>query len=286
MAGHAAVRVRVCALTLCVSLGAGAAFAQPPAEPPTKEVVAPPATTPASGPPAAAAPSAQPAVDPKPATHGAIIVAHGASARSAAKALARASYADIALRPLIDEAMAQTLAGAPVSPLKPDANEKTRAAHAARAEAASVVNSVVTVTDDLARARLLTSLGEDLNAQLVLLVIPTPSGPTARVLRVSDKRFLTVSLAARRSADGKQWQWDDAVVIARGLLTAAPPGPRTNPKGPAITDEEEDDFAFLKSPWFWTGIGVALTAGITVIVLTQVQTGEPDDVLVGGRVVP
>ena len=38
------------------------------------------------------------------------------------------------------------------------------------------------------------------------------------------------------------------------------------------------------SPWFWTGIGVVATAGITVIVLSQTVAKSSDVVAIDGQI--
>jgi hypothetical protein len=41
-----------------------------------------------------------------------------------------------------------------------------------------------------------------------------------------------------------------------------------------------------KSPWLWGGLGVVLSAGITVLVLSQTVYAEPDAVRFEGRISP
>ncbi|HHH12149.1 MAG TPA: hypothetical protein ENK23_08785 [Sorangium sp.] len=205
-----------------------------------------------------------------------VVVAADPTVRDAAKALARGVYADAALRPPIDEAMAHVLVGEPPPPGVSDQ----------RADVAAVVRSLPSVNDKRVLARLLYSLGGDLNVQMVLLVTPAEAGPSARVVRVAQRRFSSATLAATRSVDGKRWDWSEALVITRGLLTAPPPGPLSHPKGPSVVDVPDDDAAFYESPWFWAGAGVVLAAGVVVFVLTQTGGNDAQTIRLKGTVAP
>ncbi len=196
--------------------------------------------------------------------------------RDAAKALARSVYGDATLRPSIDETMARVLVG------EASATDK----NAERAEVAAVVASLSGVKDDRVRARLLYSLGRDLNAQMVLLVSAAAAGPTARVVRVAQKRFSSVTLVAKPGPGGEGWDWSDATVIARGLLTAPPPGPLSQPRGPNVEGEPDDGIEFYESPWFWTGVGLVVAAGTVVFILTQTGVDDAQTVNLKGTVAP
>lgn len=257
---------------------------EPPNEPePPTDPVEPAAP---STPSAPSAPSPSP--DPAPARapikrlQGALVVARQPASRGPARALARAVYGDERLRPAMSEKTAQVLVGgAPAS------------GNAMQAQIAAVMKALDTVEDDDVRRRLLVSLADDLSAQLVVEVAVDPSGePRARVLRLPDETFLGVTLTPKRTGDPPAWTWDDAVGILRGLLVGPPPGPRTAPAPapspqPADTSTDGDsDWDLLKSPWFWGGLGVVVTVGVTVLILSQTALNEPDVVMLEGRVAP
>jgi len=227
---------------------------------------------------------------------GALVVAYEAGARPAAWALARVVYRDPKLRPTIDEAMAQVLVTAP-PPDPPAAGAATSPAEAARAEVAAVLRTLPTATP-AARKRLLTSLGNELGATLVVVVSGPADAPTARVLRVAEKRFVAVSLVAKPvppqpPSTAPELDWSDGVAIVRGLVDGPAPGPRTAPRG-GLEDEpvgaapgaEEgtDEVDLLTSPWFWAGLGVVVTVGVTVFVLSQTVLEEPGVVVLEGQV--
>jgi hypothetical protein len=123
-------------------------------------------------------------------------------------------------------------------------------------------------------------------------------GTTARVVRMPDASFVALTLTM--SSDDEPWR--DAVGILRGLVRGPPPGPRSQPrttkgkpakrkpaKGAPLADpdapkEDDDDWDLLTSPWFWGGLGVVVTVGVTVLVLSQTTLNEPDVVMLQGRV--
>ena len=235
------------------------------------------------------------AIAPQPSpAHGAVIVAAAAVSRRATRALARLAYADPRLRPTIDEATAQVLAGS-----KPPAKASAKLVEIAdviealpKACAKGCANSAVA-------RRLLVSLGRELDAELVV-VVEWGSGknPTARVLRVAKGQFAPVVLTAQ-PATGKtpgELSWPDAVRIIRALVLGPLPGPRaTGPASPKSSgtgagkdDEEADEggFDLFSSPWFWGGVGVVVAVGITVFALSQAGVDEPGTVRLEGRVSP
>jgi hypothetical protein len=213
---------------------------------------------------------------------GAIVAARSPEAREAAKALARAAYAEPALRPAIAEQEARALVG-----------ESADGASGRASEIASVLGAVGGV-DDAVVAHLLASLGVSLGARLVVLVEPAPEGPRARVVMVAERRLLAVVLTPGAGAE----PWADAVRTLAGLMPAPEPAPAAPvawaaPKTssalaapvavpPPAAEQDEPDL--LTSPWFWIGLGVVATVGVTVIVLTQTTGDEPDTVLLEGRV--
>ena len=200
----------------------------------------------APSPTRAAAPLASP-------SHGAIVLAVGPAARKPAKALARLLYSDPLLRPALDEATARTLVGeAPACP-EPTAAAPAPSAPApgpqpaAQAESCSArAREIQEVLETLAQAcsprcdgssvprRLLSSLGHDLGAELVIAVQTpdpgaqgaAPAPATAQVLRVREGRFIPLLLSAAPAAPGNAGAWDEVLPIVRSLgQPAAEPEP-------------------------------------------------------------
>ncbi|HHH26959.1 MAG TPA: hypothetical protein ENK57_01230 [Polyangiaceae bacterium] len=162
-----------------------------------------------------------------------------------------------------------------------------------QAQVAAVLKALDAVDDEDVRRRLLVSLADDLSAQLVVEVAMDEDGqPRARVLRLPDERFLSVTLTSTKAGQPPAWKWDDAIGILRGLVVGPPPGPRIAPSPqPAPQpvdpgDDGESDWDLLKSPWFWGGLGVVVTVGVTVLILSQTALNEPDVVMLEGRVAP
>jgi len=246
----------------------------PSPDPPTPSPDPPtPSPDPGSPPPT----TPEPAV-PAPRGHGLVVVAGDERARGEARNLARRAYRDVALRPRIDESTAQVLAGDPA----PEGESEL-------AELASTVSAVATLKDDAVRRRLLDATIRELGVQRAVLVETSAEGPRARV--VEGGRFRSLTLTAVRRADDS-WDWSDAVAMLRGLSVGTPaPGPRRTvapkPKPTStVPDEGEDDFNLLTSPWFWGGLGVVVTVGVTVFVLSRTALNEPDEVMIQGRIAP
>ena len=144
-------------------------------------------------------------------------------------------------------------------------------------------------------------------------------------MRVAEQRFLSVVLApkvdtskptagtpgATQASPPPTNDWSDALAILRGLARgASPPGPRiagsdssshghsgkASKPGKAgkpgkadplaKPDDGKSDSNFLTSPWFWGGLGVVLSVGVTVLVLSQTALNEPDVVVLEGHVSP
>jgi hypothetical protein len=242
-----------------------------------------------------------------------VVLAESGAVEPAAKALARAIYQDARLRPNIDEPVARVLLGAAASEGDAQQRELAEVVAALRAGEAPV------------RRRLLSSLGEELNCELVVLVGGSADKPRARVLRVSESRLLGVVLAADRAEpDTAARTWRDGVALLRGLLHGPAPGPRsaaapaptqatqqatqaaraepaqppakrrpsnrqtaaTPGAEPVVADDDDGDVDLLTSPWFWAGLGTVMAVGVTVLVLSQTALNEPDTVLLEGRVGP
>lgn len=264
---------------------------------------------------------------------GAIVVGLAARCRPAAKALARGLYADAVLRPSIDEATARALMGEradrepPPSgePASPEESQDEPSAAPAPERGDALVGLVEAIAaacgprcgdSDVAR-RLISSLGRDLEAQLVVTVqcadpADQATAPaTAHVLRVVDGQFAPVMLTAQASADAADApRWPDAVRVLRALsapeVTAVEPpkpvAPSARPTrkpspadaalrptaadGDQAEQEEDSGWDFLSSPWFWGGLGVLVAAGVTVFALSQSSLDDPDTVHLEGRIAP
>ena len=266
---------------------------KPPADAPPKPPPAPPTESkPASPNPPAKSGKQRPQAkkkkrSPNTAPKGAIIVALGPRATSHARALARAVYQDAALRPGIDERTAQVLSGG-----EAPADDAELSKHA------SVVRALGTTGDEEVQRRLAGSLARDLNARLVVLVSDKRGEPSARIVRMPEERMLAVTLTAKKLPTVKgaapKWNWRDATSMMRELsIGAPPPGPRKKTKkkdggGKAtpVPEEGEDEGNLLTSPWFWGGLGLVVTVGATVLILSQTALNEPDVVMIDGRIAP
>jgi hypothetical protein len=229
---------------------------------------------------------------------GAIVVAKSEAARIHAKALARLIYQDAALRPDIDEKMAKALLG-------DDPDESTPADQregdaAVRADVLATVRAL-DAADESVRRRLLASTASDLHAELVVLVVVAGDGPTAKVLKAANGRYAAVTLAPQRVTPKEEgrapgWDWADAVPIVKSLRQGPPPGPRApvpipGPGSASAADQEpagdgEEDGDLLTSPWFWSGLGIVVTVGVTVLVLSQTAFKNSDVVNLQGKVSP
>jgi hypothetical protein len=229
------------------------------------------------------------------ALRGAVVVAGNEVARAAAKQLARAAYRDPALRPTATEAEARVLVG---EPLPADAPARLRDLDTLRRAAAASEDPAVS-------PRLYASLGRELGAALVVVVDAGAADPTARVLRVGEQRFLSVALGPRAGGDPSRPDWSDALAVLRSAAGgSAASGPRASapsarparraaspraaaapfPNAGSGSKGAESAPSWLTSPWFWGGIGVVLTAGVTVLVLSQTVYKDPGTVVLEGRI--
>ncbi|XYH96008.1 hypothetical protein ACMHYB_50835 [Sorangium sp. So ce1128] len=231
----------------------------------------------------------------------------------AARALARAIYRDPALRPPIDEAAAQTLAGEPPRPDAP----------AAVKELAEVRRSAGRAESEPVARGLLASLGAGAGAALVVAVTTAQGHPVARVLRVAGASYAPIELGAtvQRTAEGATapgaatFDWPGAAAAVRALLAgeerpegaargpATPPGPARAPSrsgplsadaraGVDLTSKAPDSDggssgrrSVWSSPWFWGPLAGVAVAGIAVLVLSQTG-GDGDTVHLRGRIAP
>ncbi|WP_437632074.1 hypothetical protein [Sorangium sp. So ce854] len=254
---------------------------------------------------------------PRSALRGAVVVAVDDASAEAARSLARAIYRDPALRPPIDEAAAQALAGdAP----RPDAP-------AAVKELAEVRRSAGRADSEPVARGLLASLGAGAGAALVVAVTTAHGRPVARVLRVAGATYAPVELGAtvQRPAEGATapaaatFDWPGAAAAVRALLPGGDEGatnraataratdraataraaPRSGPlrddaradvdltaKGAAGDQGSSGRRSVWSSPWFWGPLaGVAVT-GIAVLVLAQTGGDDGDTVHLRGRIAP
>ncbi|WP_437830069.1 hypothetical protein [Sorangium sp. So ce1153] len=263
----------------------------------------------ASGGAAAEAPRPAPAAGaPRSALRGAVVVAVDDASADAARALARAIYRDPALRPPIDEAAAQALAGEPPRPDAP----------AAVKELAEVRRSAGRAESEPVARGLLASLGAGAGAALVVAVSTPQAHPLARVLRVAGASYAPIELGAtvQRTAEGATapgattFDWPGAAAAVRALLAgeerspgpATPPGPARAPSrsgplsadaraGVDLTSKAPDGGAsgrrsVWSSPWFWGPLAGVAAAGIAVLVLSQTGGGDGDTVRLRGRIAP
>ncbi|WP_437503319.1 hypothetical protein [Sorangium sp. So ce1099] len=294
---------------IAVALGLTAAPVQ--ADGPARGAAEAPRPAPAEAPRAgdgAAAEVPRPApaaAAPRSALRGAVVVAVDDASVDAARALARAIYRDPALRPPIDEAAAQALAGEPPRPDAP----------AAVKELAEVRRSAGRAESEPVARGLLASLGAGAGAALVVAVTTPHAHPVARVLRVAGASYAPIELGAtvQRTAEGATapaaatFDWPGAAAAVRALLAGEerPPGPATAPapapsrSGPLSADARAGVDLTSKapdggssgrrsvwsSPWFWGPLAGVAAAGIAVLVLSQTG-GDGDTVHLRGRIAP
>ncbi|WP_437741537.1 hypothetical protein WME73_39900 [Sorangium sp. So ce302] len=269
---------------------------------------------------AAAAPAARGAPDApaaRSALRGAVVVAVDDASAEAARSLARAIYGDPALRPPIDEATAQVLAG---DPPRPDAP-------AAVKELAEVRSSAGRAESEPVARGLLASLGAGAGAALVVAVSTAHGHPVARVLRVAGASYAPLELGAtvQRTADGAAapagaiFGWPGAGAAVRALLAgdersggaagraATPPAPTSSrqgssgPRGPradvaqaaprsadggASSSGPSERRSTWSSPWFWGPLAGVVATGIVVLVLAQTGGDDGDTVHLRGRIAP
>ena len=146
------------------------------------------------------------------------------------------------------------------------------------------------------------SLGRELGAQWVLAVVAPAEGQegvataSTQPLRLQDERFVPMILSATRSESGEA-SWSDVVPMLRSLAAppraepapaAAAPQRRSTPRPAAPKPEGEADEGskLVSSPWFWGGLGVLVAAGVTIFAISKSSLGEPDTVLLDGRISP
>ncbi|WP_441291192.1 hypothetical protein ACSRUE_12610 [Sorangium sp. KYC3313] len=299
---------------VAMALGLTAAPAQ--AQEPPRDGAA--AAAPDAG---SAAPAARGAPDTpaaRSALRGAVVVAVDDASAEAARSLARAIYGDPALRPPIDEATAQVLAGDPPHPDAP----------AAVKELAEVRRSAGRAESEPVARGLLASLGAGAGAALVVAVSTAHGHPVARVLRVAGASYAPLELGAtvQRTADGAAapagaiFGWPGAGAAVRALLAGdeqsggaagraatPPPAPASSPRGASgprgpradvaqaaprsagggvSSPEPPERRSTWSSPWFWGPLAGVVATGIVVLVLAQTGGDDGDTVHLRGRIAP
>jgi hypothetical protein len=145
--------------------------------------------------------------------------------------------------------------------------------------------------EQMVARRLLSSIGAELGASLVVTVSIDGGRPLARVVRTAGAASERVELGAtiEVGADGgKSFRWPGVAATLRGLLGIAEPavepvGPLASKAPAPAPPAPAGPRPFYKSPWFWGTAGVVAAAGITVLVLSRTTAG-PGDVHVSGRV--
>jgi hypothetical protein len=247
------------------------------------------------GPPVATAtlPHAQP--------HGTVVVAASEGAAAAAWALAYEVYRDPGLRPSIDDATARVLAGNPAPEGAPSRLAELSELRLsivrswpATAPGPADAGPAPGAASDLVTRRLLASLGTELGAELVVVVVMDGTHPVARTMRPTTATFEGVELGptVEIAQDGsKAFRWPGAVLTLRGIVpsTVAPaPAPPLAPKAaeaapaPSIPTEPRP---FYKSPWFWGSVGGAAAIGLSVFLISR-ATSSSSDVHLTGKVGP
>jgi hypothetical protein len=183
-----------------------------------------------------------------------VVVVATEGATDAAWPLARAIYADEALRPRdIDDAKARVLAG--------------EAGTGDLAELRAGVKG-----DDAASRQVLAALADKLHVAGVVVVFAGET-PSARLYDADAKTFDAARYAPEKG------EWGGAVKsLERWYLPSPPPLVTAVPKEqqPAKPQDKpkEKSKSFYESPWFWAAIGAALLIGGGVLIATNVQTSD------------
>lgn len=222
---------------------------------------------------------------------GAVVIARTASLVGAAATLARASYREPSLRPRIDEATARAVLGvAPPPEASAHLLELARVARVAAAE-----------PDPAVASRLLRSLGDELEASLLVVVDETAEGPTARAFLVAEGRYLSYSLAPRRPVNppaekarsALEFDWSDAISSLVGVTrqpsspspaAASSPAPRVPPS--RSREPTKPPTHLVSSPWFWGSLAAVVSVGVTVLILSQTTLDAPSTLRLDGRIAP
>jgi hypothetical protein len=213
------------------------------------------------------------------AQHGAVVVAASAGAADAAKPLARAIYADAALRPPVDDATARVLAG----------DAAPQGAAGKIGELAELRASIEAERSDAARRRLLAAIGADVGAVAVIAVERTDAGVVARILHVTAAAYDGVALVATPAGAPEvpsfTWPTTAAATVRAAIAPAgsAAPAP-TRPKSPPA---DRGSGSWLRSPWFWGPLVGVAAVGLTVLVLAETSDDDPNGTVhATGRLLP
>jgi hypothetical protein len=225
---------------------------------------------------------------PTPASRGALVVALGANATPATKALAREVYRDERLQPNVDEPTARVLAGEAVAP---DATLSLQSL-------ARIRESLPVAPDDLG-AKLIAVIGQERHADIVVAVSMTADRPTARVVRVGSAKYESVIIEGtteRGEGDVVRYSWPGATTILHQLFIAAPAPPSPQPQTSGAIAPRKIDSAppklgdkgssWYKSPWFWGPLGAVVATGAAILIASQVTKDDVDTVRLRGRVGP
>ena len=251
--------------------------------------------------PAHTSPSATAPAPPRAAPHGAVVVAASEGAGPAARALAFEVYRDPELRPSIDDPTARVLAGAAPGEGAPPRLAELAELRVSIARSWPPTSAPATVDagpapppSDLVTRRLLASLGVEVGAELVVVVVMDGTHPVARALRPTVATFERVELGptVETAQDGsKAFHWPGAVATLRGLIPPAAPAspapplaPKAAPLAPAPPAPAEPR-PFYKSPWFWGSVGGAAVIGLSVFLISR-ATSSSSDVHLTGKVGP
>ena len=232
-----------------------------------------------------AEPLAAEAATPAAAPAGAIVVAVGPSASEPARALAHDVYRDGVLRPGIDDRTARVLAGEAPPPDAP----------AALRELAELVASVAAAGSEVVSRRLLSSLGSEHRAALVVTVAMQGDRPVAKVLRVSSSSFERLELGGsiETSPEGsRRFLWPGATESLRGFLAPKPAPAKPAPikpvpaRTPAPAPPDTAARPFWQSPWFWGPLAGVTAVGLSVLIAVKASESDPEMVHLKGRVAP
>lgn len=218
-----------------------------------------------------------------PASRGALVVALGANATPATKALAREVYRDERLQSNVDEPTARVLAGEPVAA---DAAPSLQSL-------ARIRESLPVAPDDLG-AKLIAAIGQERHADIVVAVSMTADRPTARVVRVGSAKYEAVIIEGtieHGEGDVLRYTWPGATTILHQLFVTAPAPQPSGSIAPRKIDSAppkapDKGSSWYKSPWFWGPLGAVVATGAAILIASQVTKDDVDTVRLRGRVVP
>lgn len=153
--------------------------------------------------------------------------------------VAKAIYADAALRPVLSDAEARALAGEP--------SEKHKELFDLRAQVKG---------DDVASRAILAEIARRTGARAIVLVAVVDQNPEVRVWDAAEDRV--EATRHRREASG----WEPLVGVLHGKYAAKTASSAAEPTPATSTP-------LTKSPWFWGALGVVLAGGVAAWALTR-----------------